>query len=103
MHVSTATRMYDKGFDEQLISEKTGHHSVAVRSYKRTSSKQLKEVCDVLYGNVDQSDKKVVKSDVTSTISKAPVPVESEVETEDISVIDQKDDKMKQVQLLVPN
>lgn len=29
------TRLYDAGIDEQLITEKTGHRSTSVRSYKR--------------------------------------------------------------------
>ena len=45
---SSATVMYERGADEQLICEKTGHRSVAVRSYKCTSNKQLKEVSDML-------------------------------------------------------
>ena len=36
--------LYSKNFDEQLISETTGHMSVAVRSYKRTSSGQKKAI-----------------------------------------------------------
>ena len=77
---STATCMYEKGIDEQLICEKTGHRSVAVRSYKRTSSRQMKEVCDVLYGNtkpiepnVEESEWKVVKREPCATVSK-PLP-----------------------------
>lgn len=31
---AAATRLYAEGVDEQLIAEKTGHRSVAVRSYK---------------------------------------------------------------------
>lgn len=30
-----ATRLYDARIDEQLITEKTGHRSTSVRSYKR--------------------------------------------------------------------
>ena len=70
---SSATRMYEQGADEQLICEKTGHRSVAVRSYKRTSNIQLKEVSDMLYGNRNQN--KVPKVEATSTISKAPTDV----------------------------
>ena len=48
--------MYEGGLDEQLICEKTGHRSIAVRSYKRTSNRQMKQVSDVLYGNVKNDD-----------------------------------------------
>ena len=78
-HASTATRMYDQGCDEQLICEKTGHRSVAIRSYKRTSNHQMKNVTDILYGNTSESKRtgdikiaKVEKSDQTSTVSKPP-------------------------------
>ena len=62
---SSATRMYDSGADEQLICERTGHRSIAVRSYKRTSSNQLKDVSNMLYGNISR-DKKP-----SCTVSKA--------------------------------
>ena len=35
-------------FDEQLIAERTGHSSLAIRKYKRTSDEQIKEVSDAL-------------------------------------------------------
>ena len=72
---STATRMYEQGADEQLICEKTGHKSVAVRSYKRTSSHQLKEVTDMLYGNIKSDEtipQNVAKVEPTSTVSIPP-------------------------------
>lgn len=34
--------------DEQLITGKTGHKSLAVRSYKRVNDKQLEDVSDIL-------------------------------------------------------
>lgn len=36
-----ATCMYQNNCDEQLVQERTGHRSNAVRSYKRTSDQQL--------------------------------------------------------------
>ena len=80
---SSATRMYDQGLDVQLICEKTGHRSVAVRSYKRTSNKQLKQVTDVLYGNktseINEGEVKPkitkVESEPSATVSKAPPEV----------------------------
>lgn len=38
--VTTATTLYQIGVDEQLIKERTGHRSDAIRSYKRTGSDQ---------------------------------------------------------------
>ena len=58
LRASTATHLYEQGIDEQLICEKTGHRSVAVRGYKCTSSNQLKELSNVLYGNIGESVEK---------------------------------------------
>ena len=46
--VSLATQMYEAGFDEQLMQERTGHRSLAVRRYKRTSAEQQKCVSEFL-------------------------------------------------------
>ena len=49
---STATtKMYQSGLDEQLIQEVTGHRSVAVHSYKRTSQKQRKVASNCIFSN----------------------------------------------------
>ncbi|XP_062573148.1 zinc finger MYM-type protein 2-like [Saccostrea cucullata] len=40
LRATAATRLYDAGIDEQLITEKTGHRSTSVRSYKRTNEQQ---------------------------------------------------------------
>ena len=42
LRATVATRLYQSNFDEQVIQEVTGHRSLAVRSYKRTSSEQCK-------------------------------------------------------------
>ena len=42
LRVTAATHLYHNNFDEQIIQEFTGHRSVAVRGYKRTSDSQLK-------------------------------------------------------------
>ena len=83
--------MYEQGTDEQLICKKTGHRSIALRSYKCTSSRQLKEVSDMLYGNVTSNESevkppKIAKKESTSTVSVAPsssqkVPFKSENES----------------------
>ena len=69
---SSTTQMYECGADEQLICERTGHQSIAVRSYKRTSNNQLREVSNMLYGNVSTDGKP------SSTVSKVE-NVENEV------------------------
>ncbi len=50
LRASTATRLYDKGVDIQQICELTGHCSMAVLNYKRTSSGQKVEISGILYG-----------------------------------------------------
>ena len=52
--VSLATQMHAAGFDEQLIQERTGHRSLAVRRYKRTSAEQQR-VCRNSYCLVRKS------------------------------------------------
>ena len=42
--------MYSADLPEQLICEKTGHRSEAVREYKRTSTIQQQEASDVVQG-----------------------------------------------------
>ena len=46
---TAATKMYQNNIDEQLIQEITGHRSLAVRSYKRTSDKQRKMASNCLF------------------------------------------------------
>ena len=53
-----ATSLYHCGVDEQLIMERTGHRSDAVRKYKQTSSVQQSEVSKLL----DPPPKKVAAS-----------------------------------------
>ena len=47
-----ATSLYQSNVDEQLIMERTGHRSQAVRAYKRTSADQQKRISSLLdYSN----------------------------------------------------
>ena len=49
LRVTNATRLFQSGAEEQLIMERTGHHSIdGVRAYKRTSEEQHQFVSDVL-------------------------------------------------------
>ncbi|XP_070568245.1 zinc finger MYM-type protein 2-like [Ptychodera flava] len=50
LRATAATRLFADGMDEQLIAEKTGHRSSAIRSYKRTSIEQQFKVSKVLQG-----------------------------------------------------
>ena len=49
LRATSVSRLYDNGFDEQLVCETTGHRSSAVRSYKRTSDGQKKNISSTLY------------------------------------------------------
>ena len=46
---TAATRIYQCDIDEQLIQEITGHRSLAVRSYKRTSQSQKKFASNCIF------------------------------------------------------
>ncbi|XP_046579667.1 uncharacterized protein LOC124287213 [Haliotis rubra] len=46
--VTTATRLFGNQVDEQLVMERTGNISSAVRLYKRTSVGLQKEISDML-------------------------------------------------------
>ena len=81
LRASTATRLFEQGVDEQLICEKTGHRSVAVRGYKRTSSNQLNTLSNLLYGNVKENECKRAKTEPCATVS-VPPPSDDKVITE---------------------
>lgn len=66
LRATAATRLYAAGVDEQLITEKTGHRSAAVRTYKRTSDAQQEEVSNILQAA------KVVKTDSRESSSETP-------------------------------
>ena len=51
LRVTNGTRLFQSGAEEQLIMERTGHHSIdGVRAYKCTSEEQHLSTCisDVL-------------------------------------------------------
>ena len=50
LRASAATHMYHVNCDEQLIQEITGHHSLAVRSYKRTCDEQKRMTSQCISG-----------------------------------------------------
>lgn len=75
LRVTSATRLFQNGIDEQLIMSHTGHRSIeGVRSYKRISEEQKKSVSGILSSRSDQreSHKKMnldVEQDQTITLS----------------------------------
>lgn len=49
LRVTSATRLFQSGTDEQLIMSRTGHRSVeGVRAYKRVGDEQRKELSEIL-------------------------------------------------------
>ena len=64
LRVSAATRLYQKGVDEQTIKQFTGHKSDSVRFYKRSSDKILEDASDVVLSVKNVSP--------TATVSKPP-------------------------------
>ncbi len=78
LRATSASRLYEAGVDEQLIQERTGHRSNAVRGYKRTSSKLQQQVTQTLYGPTAKLQKScTVSSDGQSSdfpVSESPEP-----------------------------
>ncbi|XP_070572936.1 uncharacterized protein [Ptychodera flava] len=66
LRATAATRLFDANVDEQLICEKTGHRSNAVRSYKRTSDRQQQNISRILQGHVGEPPKKLACIQPTS-------------------------------------
>ncbi len=66
LRVTSATRLFQQGVDEQLIMTRTGHRSIqSVRTYKRVSGQQKREVSDLLnsatngaHAEIDQPEPK---------------------------------------------
>ena len=55
LRATSATRLYQKGVDEQLIMERTGHRSIeGVRTYKHTNKEQEQVVSNLLQKNSNQ-------------------------------------------------
>lgn len=57
-----ATRLYDCGMDEQIIQEITGHRSLSVRKYKRTSDAARQTVSSNLYNPSTSSNKNTMQT-----------------------------------------
>ncbi len=71
--VSVATRLYQKGVDEQTIKQFTGHKSDSVQFYKCSCDKILKNVSDVIMTGMSTSE----------TVSKPP-PEEFDIDKYEI-------------------
>ena len=66
---ATATRLFNKDVDEQLIQEQTGHNSVAICHYKRPNL-HLKEHVSDLLNVLPKGVEKQAPTPVNSTASK---------------------------------
>lgn len=69
LRASAATCLYAAGVDDQLIAEKTGHRSSAIRAYKHTSEEQQQSVSDLT--TVSASESKKVKSNESVSLGSA--------------------------------
>ena len=65
LRATAASRLYHEGIDEQIIQELTGHRSVAVREYKRTSNELKRRVSDIISGNSSSASSSSKVSTVT--------------------------------------
>ena len=64
LRVTNATRLFQSGAAEQLIMERTGHHSLdGVHAYKRTSDEQQKSVSNVLNSATNGTPASAIQSE----------------------------------------
>ena len=83
---TTAIRLHNKGFSEQVVQEATGHKS---NYYSRTNYVMKEKISDnlnVLPKGVDkgQSDENVVKSNEKTSVESSKEKEESMVKTEQV-------------------
>lgn len=81
LRASCATRLYNRGIDEQLITEVTGHRSNAVRDYKRTSEEQRVEVSRILNNDTVLTELASPSNSKKIKVEKEPSTDESEEKT----------------------
>lgn len=84
---SAASCMFQNNMEEQLVMDRTGHRSTAVRSYKRVSGKQLRDVSKILYGQEVTGNE--AKKPCLETVAKPPKtevePCVSDEKTDNVS------------------
>lgn len=75
LRATTCTRLYQAGVEEQLIMERTGHHSIeGVRSYKRTSAQQQETLSEIL--SLNKKSRYDTSGSSAASTSSALVPPE---------------------------
>ena len=66
---SLTSRLYNKGVDEQLIMERTGHSSIdGIRSYKRTLAEQVMCLSDI-FNNPTGNGNNIKRNQVNLTFN----------------------------------
>ena len=71
LRVTTATRLFQAGVDEQLIMKRTGHRSVdGVRKYKQISEEQNENLSEIL-----NQEKKIKLNDQTGASKQMPLNI----------------------------
>ena len=75
LRTSAASLLYQKGVEEQLIQEQTGHRLNAVRGYRRSTDAMKRKISDIISGDNGEpsvSVSKCVKLDNPTSASAAP-------------------------------
>ncbi|XP_048242472.1 uncharacterized protein KIAA1958-like [Haliotis rufescens] len=96
LRATTATRLYDSGLDEQLIAERTGHKSVAIRSYKRTSAEMEARVDNIIQRKSSKPASPTVSTVIrsTSTASTASTLTSTKETNDDTASRNERDLKL---------
>ena len=80
LRVTAATRLFQAGVDEQLIMERTGHHSTdGIRVYKRSSIEQQQAISDILSRS---SKKQKVENPMQDDVCTSLVPASASLSTQ---------------------
>ena len=89
LRATSATRLFEAKVDEQLIMQRTGHVSSAVRAYKRVGEKLRAVTSDVLNGCVNINDETEEGDEVEG--EKRGKPVKEKLQP-GVSIIDIEDE-----------
>ena len=99
LRVTTATRLFQSGIDEQLIMDRTGHRSVdGIRRYKRVSEDQKQETSNIL-NSATNGDVSATRND-QSTSKKSKITLEPSSENSAVAATRMVMSESSQVALL---
>ena len=79
---TSLTQLHEGNVPEQAIKEFSGHHSNAVRSYKRTSHAMKRAHSEIIQGTSERTECKTKSSTVSATVSK---PLSDHSDSEDFA------------------